>query len=212
MFTFYRLGLCQKESRRNAIPVPSVLLETLTHRLSSRDGARDASDDSAGVSVAAHDFQVFNTTELTAVDGEGWMKGENKREPACDAASLDFPAGFRSKQLAAIWVHLAKLGAAPGSARAKKRFQLFTSNILTPNHMRNRSGLGKSAFLSAHVLVSQRDGDITRFAFLREELYSCPSLPTAARRPPVRSRCRPSAHPCGGQIHLLTEQQAPCDG
>lgn len=126
MFAFYRLGLCQKESRRNAIPVPSVLLETLTHRLSPRDGAWDASDDSAGVSVAAHDFQVFNTTELTTVDKGGLDERENKREPACDAASLDFPAGFRSKQLAAIWVHLAKLGAAPpGSARAKKRAAIY---------------------------------------------------------------------------------------
>lgn len=29
-------------------------------------------------------------------------------------ASLVFPAGFRSEQLAAIWVHLAKLGTASG--------------------------------------------------------------------------------------------------
>lgn len=53
------------------------------------------------------------------------MKEKTKREPGCDAASLDFPAGFRSKQLAAIWVHLAKLGAAPGSARAKKRAAIY---------------------------------------------------------------------------------------
>lgn len=96
--------------------------------------------------------------------------------------------------------------------REPRSEQLFTSNILTPNHMRNRSGLGKSAFLSAHVLVSQRNGDIIRFTFLREELFSDPSLPTAARRPPVRSWCRPSAHPCGGRLNLLTEQQTPCDG
>lgn len=173
MFTFCRLGLCQKENRRNAIPVPSVLLETLTHRLSSRDGAWDASDDSAGVSVAAHDFQVFNTTELTTVDREGWMKEKTKgsllvTQPLLISLQVlgqsnPLPSGF-------TWPNLAPLL----GLREPRSEQLFTSNILTPNHMRNRSGLGKSAFLSAHVLVSRRSGDIIRFAFPREELFFGP--------------------------------------
>lgn len=211
MFTFYRLSLCQKESRCNAIPVPSVLLETLTHRLSSRDGAWDASDDSAGVSVAAHDFQVFNTTELTTVDRDGWMKEQTKGSlPLTQPLLISLQVLGQSNPLPSgfTWPNLAPL---PG-LREPRSEQLFTSNILTPNHMRNRSGLGKSAFLSAHVLVSQWNGDIIRFTFLREELFWDPSLPTAARRPPARPWRWPSVHPCGGQLHLLTEQQTPCDG
>lgn len=77
--------------------------------------------------------------------------------------SNSLPSGF-------TWPNLAPLL----GLREPRSEQLFTSNILTPNHMRNRSGLGKSAFLSAHVLVSQRNGDIIRFAFLREELFFGP--------------------------------------
>lgn len=45
-----------------------------------RETARETrSDDSAGVSVAAHDFQVFSIRELTTVDREGWMKEKTKK-------------------------------------------------------------------------------------------------------------------------------------
>lgn len=119
-----------------------------------------------------------------------------------------FPAIFWFKQLAAIWVHLASLGTVP-SLQAQLE-QLFTSNIMKPNHFWNLSSLGKTNtqfILRTHVKLSHRIEDIIDI-FVWVHLFIFPPpipLPVWAEVMTLAkhaSRCRTSLC-CMERLNLL---------